>query len=73
MGLKAPLTGGAFLFGMSAHYFGLIRYAAHEGRDDLYWLKVAMNDPSFVLWLTLFAVAYLAGQVILWATFWRED
>ena len=73
VGRKSLPSSAVFLCGASAQYFAVIGHAFHEGAGDLNRLRILMNDSSSVLSLTLFAVAYLAGQALLWLTFWRED
>ena len=70
-GRPSTLSRFVFLCAASAHYFGLIRYFFHEGSGDLHWFKVFVNDSLFILSFALLVIAYLAGQVLLWVTFWR--
>ena len=60
-----------FLLLMVAHLAGLVFYLYLESDSEFYWLGIAMNEPTFIVFLLIQVAFYLAAQIYLWSRFLR--
>ena len=54
---------------LSAHYLGLALYIGLRWQSDLYWFRIGLNNPGFILFSVASAMMYSLGQIFLWFKF----
>jgi hypothetical protein len=64
---------GLFVLSMMAHFGGIVIYVKDEWDSDMYWFRIGMHSPGFVLFPASVVVLYLAAQLFLWLRFLQDS